>query len=167
MLEKTGVPTKEELKRFIPSKKRRCEGPYAMIECFEEIPCDPCYAACPFKAVKEFVNINDLPEIDFDRCTGCGLCVSECPGLAIFLIDETVGNNQASISMPYEFQPLPEKGESVLAVDREGNIVGEVIVDEVKISGRKAKTPMVTILVPLNQVMDIRHFYLKRLNERR
>jgi len=66
MLEKTGLPTPKDLAKVSPSKERLSRGPVAIIECFQRIPCDPCYAACKRGAIKEFKDINDLPEIDFE-----------------------------------------------------------------------------------------------------
>ncbi len=36
-----------------------------------------CSHACPFGAIT--MNENDLPEVDYALCTGCGICVKECP----------------------------------------------------------------------------------------
>lgn len=37
-----------------------------------------CEAACPFAAIAVSPSTG-LPEVDFDKCTGCGVCVSVCP----------------------------------------------------------------------------------------
>ncbi|MFW6035507.1 MAG: RnfABCDGE type electron transport complex subunit B [Halothermotrichaceae bacterium] len=42
-----------------------------------------CAAVCPFDAI--VMNENGLPEIDPDKCTGCGKCVEECPRNVITL----------------------------------------------------------------------------------
>ena len=36
-----------------------------------------CVKACPFDAMR--MNDNGLPEVDEDKCTACGICVSTCP----------------------------------------------------------------------------------------
>jgi len=36
-----------------------------------------CEEVCPFDAI--YVKENGLPEVDEDKCTGCGLCVKACP----------------------------------------------------------------------------------------
>ncbi|NLC50872.1 MAG: RnfABCDGE type electron transport complex subunit B, partial [Firmicutes bacterium] len=36
-----------------------------------------CAAVCPFEAIA--MNEKGLPEIDEERCTGCGICVNQCP----------------------------------------------------------------------------------------
>ena len=64
MLEKTGVPTKENIESVTPSKERLSKGPVALIECFQEIPCNPCYTSCKKGAIKELIDINDRPILD-------------------------------------------------------------------------------------------------------
>lgn len=36
-----------------------------------------CEAACPFDAIH--IGKNGLPEVDTEKCTGCGVCVAQCP----------------------------------------------------------------------------------------
>jgi Fe-S-cluster-containing hydrogenase component 2 len=62
----------------LPSEERLKKGPTAIIECIENIPCDPCVDACPFNAIS-MEKITDIPEIDYEKCTGCGTCISMCP----------------------------------------------------------------------------------------
>jgi Fe-S-cluster-containing hydrogenase component 2 len=102
----------------LPSKQRWASGPAAIIECTEDIPCDPCVDSCPSGAI----HMNSLtapPTVDFQACTGCTLCMDICPGLAIFVVDVS-GADQAIVSIPYEMLPLPQKGQSVEALDRRG-----------------------------------------------
>ena len=58
MFEKIGVASEKMIKEILPSEERRQEGPYAIFECFEEIPCNPCFTGCKVGAVKPFNNIN-------------------------------------------------------------------------------------------------------------
>ena len=39
----TGVPSAQEIAGVTPPEERRMRGPYATIECFQRIPCDPCH----------------------------------------------------------------------------------------------------------------------------
>lgn len=66
------------------------------------IPCNPCHNELPTGAVVEFKDINDQPEIDYEKCTGCGMCVAKCPGLACFVIDLTFSEDKALLKLPYE-----------------------------------------------------------------
>lgn len=45
-----------------------------------------CEKACPFDAIH--VGKNGFAEVDYEKCTGCGLCVAECPKHLIFLESE-------------------------------------------------------------------------------
>ena len=157
MICKTGVPTKEDLQKVAPSAERLAKGPVAVIECFQRIPCNPCYTACKRGAIKEFRDINDLPEIDHDLCNGCGLCVSKCPGLAIFIIDETYSEKEALVKLPYEFVPLPKEGDTVKALDREGRVVGEARVVKIQNGKYEDRTPVISVAVPKELSMVVRN----------
>ncbi|MEW6080731.1 MAG: 4Fe-4S binding protein [Bacillota bacterium] len=101
----------------------------AVIECVQEIPCNPCETACKQGAITVGTPITSLPSLDVDKCTGCGLCVAKCPGLAIFVVDLTGEDGKgAVVEFPYEYQPLPEVGEGVFVVNRQGEVIGEGIV---------------------------------------
>lgn len=160
MFDKTGVASREMIKEILPSDERRGKGPFAVFECFQEIPCNPCYTSCKVGAVVEFEDINNIPQVDFDKCTGCGVCVSNCPGLAIFVIDETYSDEEATIKIPYELLPLPEVDQVVDALDREGKLIGKARVLKVQNSKALNKTNAITIAVPKDQAMLVRHIGL-------
>lgn len=147
MLEKTGVATPEEIEKVFPSEKRLKKGPVVIVECFREIPCNPCYTACNQNAIKEFIDINDLPNVDHDNCNGCGLCISKCPGLAIRVLDMTWSEGEAIVRIPYEFIPLPEVGDIVEGLDREGNTLTDVRVEKVQNAKMMDKTPVLWLAV--------------------
>jgi len=150
-----GVPTTKELEPFIPPPEVMKRGPLVIVECFQSIPCDPCAASCPSGAIIPFEDINDLPLIDHTKCTGCGLCIASCPGLAIFVVDMTYSSTEALIKLPYEMLPLPEKGQIVSGLDREGQKVADVQV--AKVLRIKNKTNIITIIVPKELAMVIRN----------
>lgn len=145
---KTGVVSKEDIQT--PSQERLEEGPVAVIECVEEIPCDPCVATCPQDAIS-MGNITDTPNMDFDDCIGCGLCVTECPGLAIFMLD--CSGEGCEVTVPYEYLPVPEKGDTVRALDRKGVSVQKAEVTSVRSSGR---TYAITMKIDRENVWDVR-----------
>ena len=74
-------------------------------------------------------SINDLPKLDFNKCTGCKRCVGICPGLAIFVVK--IKEDKALITLPYEFLPAPKVGDIVTALDREGKSRGDAKVVKV------------------------------------
>ncbi|EKD81082.1 MAG: BFD domain protein (2Fe-2S)-binding protein, partial [uncultured bacterium] len=132
--------------------------PVAIIECLQDIPCDPCVSACPVKAIKMKEGITDRPLLEFDTCTGCGLCIPKCPGLAIFVINMKHNSGMATISMSHELLPVPEKGQEVTALDRAGKVVGKAKVVRVVNPPGYDHTAVVTIEVPAAQINNIRAF---------
>lgn len=154
MSENRKILTKKMLKKILPSEERQKRGPYAIFECFQRIPCNPCATSCKTGAVKTFIDINDLPEVDYDKCTGCGLCISACPGLAIFVVDETYSPNEALIKIPYEYYPVPKVGEKVKTLNREGEIVGEANI--IRVQRPKNKTLVVWVAVPKGVAQVVR-----------
>jgi len=155
MLAKTGVPSPKEIRRCLPARERRSAGPVAVIECLERIPCDPCQFLCPQGAIRPFANLNDLPRLDEERCTGCGACISGCPGLAIFVVDEGFSEAEALVKLPYEFRPVPEKRREVWALDREGNRLCRAVVIAVR---RNANlTNVISLAVPKSLAARVRN----------
>ena len=165
MLERTGIPTDNDLEKVIPDKKRLAKGPVVIIECFQKIPCDPCAISCKLGAIKPFKDINDLPQVDFNKCTGCGICISSCPGLAIFVIDKNYSEKKSLIKLPHEMLPLPEKGEDVYALDRAGDILGKARV--VSVLKTKNKTNIISLEVPKSMVMKVRSIKVEDKNNER
>ncbi|MCK4364643.1 MAG: 4Fe-4S dicluster domain-containing protein [Thermoplasmatales archaeon] len=146
--EKTGILSKKDLK--LPSKKQLEKG-VAIIECVQEIPCNPCVDSCPVNAIS-MKDVNAPPIADYDKCIGCGKCIGICPGLAIFLTK--IKDNKALITLQYEFLPIPEVETKVKALDREGNVVGKAIVKKVV---KEGKTMVIAIEASADLAMDIRN----------
>ncbi len=161
MLEITGVPTEEQVEDIKPAKDRLSKGPVAVIECFQKIPCDPCYTACNRDAIQPFEDINELPTINNDNCNGCGICVAYCPGLAIFVIDETYSNTEALIKIPWEFLNLPKEGEIVPGINREGEEAASVTVKKVQPSPKKNGAYVLWLSVPKELAFEIRSIPVK------
>jgi len=156
MLNMTGVPTTEDMKTVTPSELRLKKGPVAIIECFQEIPCNPCTEACKQGAIQPMEDINNLPKLDFDQCNGCGMCLSRCPGLAIFIVDASYSDTEAIVRIPYEYAPVPQVGEKVVGLNRAGEELGSFVVSKVQSGGQKNKTYTVWLVVPQELKMDVR-----------
>src|SRR5512136_1764704 len=120
--EKTGILSITDLQ--VPKKKQLEKG-VAILECVQEIPCNPCVESCPVHAIS-MKDINAPPVNDFEKCIGCTKCVGVCPGLAIFVI-KTIGK-KALVTLPYEFVPIPKVGDVVKALDRTGCVRGDALV---------------------------------------
>ena len=161
--EKTGCLSVEELnnKGSYPSEERFKKGPIAVIECIQEIPCNPCEIDCKRGAIKVGDPITNLPCLKEDLCTGCGLCIAGCPGLAIFVVDKTLSRDSGTVTFPYEYLPLPQKGEEVEAVGRSGTVVCSAKIIKVLTNKDLDRTPVITIELPKNMVDEARG--IKRL----
>lgn len=140
----------------IPSARRRRLGPVACIECYQHIPCNPCEAACPRGAITVGDDITGLPHLDEEKCNGCGLCMTRCPGLAIFTVDESGEEERARVSFPYEYVPLPAVGDQVACADRMGQYVTQGVVRGVRLLPAFDHTAIVTVDIPREFSMEVR-----------
>ncbi len=159
----TGYLDYEELKacQKLPGEARFEKGPVAVIECVQEIPCNPCEAACRFGAIRIGDEITSLPELLADKCTGCGVCIAQCPGLAIFVVDKS-GADSATVAFPYEYYPTPAKGDKVKAVNRRGEPVCDATVEKVQSPRSYDHTPVVTVRIPRKYADEVRGIERKR-----
>ena len=96
-----------------------------------------------------------------EKCTGCGLCVANCPGLAIVLVDKSYSEAEGTVDFPFEYLPLPQKGDVVQAVVREGQVVCDGTVLAVTKVKSYAGTAVVRLKVPMEYVDEVRS--MKRL----
>ncbi|OQY25998.1 MAG: hypothetical protein B6I34_00795 [Anaerolineaceae bacterium 4572_32.1] len=83
-------------------------GVRPVLHCIQDIPCNPCVAACPLGLI--YIDENDIrrqpvfvaEQVGKD-CAGCEKCVVACPGLAITLADyrkdEVVDNTPRPLFM--------------------------------------------------------------------
>ncbi len=165
MLKKTGIPNEAERASVMPNPDRLRQGAVAIIECFQQIPCNPCATSCPRGAIQPFSDINAQPHIDHDRCNGCAICVANCPGLAIFVVDENYREGIALIKLPYEQLPLPKAGETVSALDRGGQVVGEGVVRLVQNPKAFDRTAVIHLEVPRELAQTVRNIRVRRGNE--
>ncbi|MBR1738010.1 MAG: FAD-dependent oxidoreductase [Firmicutes bacterium] len=154
---KKGYIDESEIERY--PGVTHCSGIHPVIECSQNIPCNPCQDACPKKCIKIGTNITALPSIDKEKeCIGCGMCVASCSGQAIFLINENYDKSSATVTMPYEFLPLPQRGDIGDAYDRSGSRVCKAEVIEVKKAAAFDHTNLLTIKVPKDMVMKARFY---------
>lgn len=157
MLSKDGIPTGEDLAKVTPSPERLARGPVAMTECFQNIACNPCTRACPRKAISMQPDINALPHVDAEACNGCGTCIARCPGLAIFVVDMTYGEDMALVKLPFEFLPVPREGQYVCGLDRAGEEKGWFQVVRTVSGGKKNMTWVISLAVPKELAMEVRN----------
>jgi len=86
------------------------------------------------------------------------------PGQAIFRVDMTYSKDKAAVAFPYEFLPMPEKGDIVQGVNRAGEMVCEAEVLRVQRPKGFDRTAVITVIVPKDLPMEVRS--VKRLPRR-
>ena len=154
---KKGYLTDEEVLKYPGVKEMK--GIHPVIECSQNIPCNPCQDSCPKKCITIGEKITSLPVVDEEvSCIGCGMCVAACSGQAIFLVNDDFEDSYASITLPYEFLPLPQKGMKGMALDRSGKEVCKAEVIEIKSMPAFDHTNLLTIKVPKDMGMTARFF---------
>ena len=157
-IEERGYFTRDEVMRLpgCPPQERLTGRRVAVVECGHEIPCNPCETSCARGALKVGEPITSLPVLDADLCDGCGTCMADCPGLAIFVVDLTRDDGHAELWLPHEFLPVPAPGDAVALRDRVGAVVGQGEVTKVRRNKRLNRTTIVQVLVPAELAMDVR-----------
>lgn len=157
-IKETGYLTYDELSSIqtLPSEERYKKGAVAVIECIQNIPCNPCESACPVHAITVGDPIINLPALDAEKCIGCGKCVASCPGLAIFLVNKGFSENTATVSFPYEYKPTPDEGMEVNAVNRQGEVLCKGKVVKVMNPAAYDHTPVVTVEIPKEFADEVR-----------
>ena len=152
-----GFVAEDEIERF-PGVVHKA-GSHPVIECTQNIPCNPCQDACNKGCIKVGDHITTLPAVEDDStCINCGMCVANCPGQAIFLVDEDAGDGMAEITMPYEFLPVPEVGAKGVGLSRSGEPICDAEVTRVRSSKAFDKTNLLTVKVPKEYAMKARFF---------
>lgn len=119
-----GYHRRDELEELgvLPPEEKVKEKRVALIECVEEIPCNPCAVICRQDAIEK-EGLCTLGKVDWEKCSGCTMCVAVCPGLSIFL--QQIKDGKGYVTMPYEVLPAPKVGMTVKLMDRSGKVVGE------------------------------------------
>lgn len=153
-----GVLSQDELASLptMPSRERVQKGPVVIIECPQPIPCNPCESACKEGALTIGEDITAPPRLDEERCTGCGLCIPACPGLAIFVVDYTYAEDRAVVRLPYEFLPRPAKGDRVDCLNRGGETVAKGTIVKVNDTKKNDRTAVIWVALPKAYAMDVR-----------
>lgn len=148
----------EDVKRF-PGYSVKDGGFHPVVECTQNIPCNPCQDVCPKRCITVGDNITNLPSVHPEiECVNCGMCVSNCPGQAIFLINESYEPGYAAVSLAYEFLPTPKKGDKGKGLDRSGKPVCDAEVVDFRLTKAYDRTGVLTMKIPADMVNQARFF---------
>eukprot|EP01086_Lenisia_limosa_P005880 TRINITY_DN2365_c0_g1_i1.p1 TRINITY_DN2365_c0_g1~~TRINITY_DN2365_c0_g1_i1.p1 ORF type:complete len:735 (+),score=264.26 TRINITY_DN2365_c0_g1_i1:20-2224(+) len=123
-----------------------------IFHCFQDIPCRPCQDACTRDNIKIGGDgITAMPSYvgEAEDCDGCTKCVSQCPALAITLIDyDHEDESLASVTVPYElWEENVEEGSEVTVMDDDGAPLGKFEVTDMD-HDEVSNTHLITIDVP-------------------
>ncbi len=94
-----------------------------IISCPQDIPCNPCEAACKFDAIKIGENMTERPSVDFEKCSGCGLCIPKCPGRAIKVLQYNYSEEESALTIPFEFGETFKKDDAISVRNKAGQII--------------------------------------------
>jgi thioredoxin reductase/Pyruvate/2-oxoacid:ferredoxin oxidoreductase delta subunit len=136
---------------------------YPVLRCVQEIPCNPCSAACPENLIS-MDGIMGLPSFEGD-CLGCGNCVTLCPGLAITLVAEDYDhkNEFALVMLPFEFneEKIP-LGQTVATTDFDGNFIGHGKVIAVRERKDQDRRRLLQLEVPFEDRHKVAGFSIRK-----
>lgn len=137
------------------------DGVMPIIHCIQEIPCNPCSTICPTQSIHLSGDpIMGIPEYS-GRCTGCGMCVAICPGLAITLVDYRKDKLNPLVTIPYEVSNVAvAEGDELHAVDIDGKHLGDFRVTRIRRHG-KTKTHLVSLTVPAQLAKKVVSFRIQ------
>lgn len=139
----------------MPSPQRRKEKPFVLVDCLHGFACNPCAFACPYEAITKS-STSTVPRIDYEKCTGCMKCISQCPGLAIF--GYNLKKNQLFLPVEYEVK----QGTEVFLVNNNGEKLGEGVIQ--KVMKKPNKTDVVRVesfSLQGDNLLDVRGFISK------
>lgn len=155
-----GYVADDEITRFPGFRKQVKVHP--VIECTQNIPCNPCQDACKKGCISIGDNITSLPiSVEGSECINCGMCVASCSGQAIFLVAEDTEPGFGEVTIPYEFLPLPEKGDKGYGLSRSGQKLCDVEITNVRTSKAFDGTNLVTMKVPMEYIDKARFYKAK------
>jgi len=139
----------------LPTKERMEEKPFVVTDCLYGFACNPCVFACPQGAITKN-STSHVPEVDYDKCTGCMQCVYQCPGLAIFGYHPK--KNWLFLPIEYEVEEQAE----VFLIDNNGKILGDGIVEKIMKKPNKTNIARVKSLnLQGTDITDARGFIVK------
>jgi len=167
-------PEWKDMVNILRSKPGPVKGPhsfpknkdvYPVINCAQEIPCNPCTEACVLQSIKiKDETMMGQPKFDGD-CLGCCRCVALCPGLAITLVDKKYDKTKktARVVLPWEMPDDTIKiGQKIISTGIEGKEIGIGKIIAIKKAEWQNKRRLVSIEVPYKDTDKIVGIKIKK-----
>ena len=85
-------------RRADSTRRRRAHEAQRCLSCGNCFECDNCFAACPETAIVRLGPTHGY-RVDMDLCTGCAVCVEQCPCHAMEMV--------ADVARPISFASTP------------------------------------------------------------
>lgn len=127
-----------------------------LIDCPQDIPCNPCEKACPTGAIVIGEKINQPPDYKPAKCIGCGKCLFVCPGRAIMLVQYNYSETSSKLSIPFEFLPEPKIDEELELLNKNGDFVCKGRVLGTKYFEDKDKASLLELEVKKEHTFNVR-----------
>jgi len=136
-------------------------GIFPIFHCYQEIPCNPCASVCPQGMIHtENDIITRLPYFYGEKeCSGCGKCVSICPGLAITLVDYRKDQENPLVTFPFEIAMNKLDQGTLVTIMSDTGSLGQFEVNRTRILKLFPRTQLITVKLPRNiakQAVNIR-----------
>jgi len=117
-----------------------------LVECPQEIPCDPCASACSTGAISLERELCSRPRVREELCSGCLSCLEACPVSCIYLMEEVEGSSLLTLAL--DRLPRPRKGDEVILKDARGRELGRGRVVRSKKSRKDSGLCILTVRAP-------------------
>ena len=82
--------------------------------------------------------------------------MAQCPGQACFLVDMS-HEEYDTVTLPYEYYPLPEKDQEVYGLSRDGKYVIKAVVVRIVLTKKNDRTAVIEVKVPKGYGMKVRN----------
>jgi sarcosine oxidase subunit alpha len=129
-----------------------------VMRCQQDIPCNPCEASCKKGAIKIGDELNQQPSFDPALCTGCGNCLTACPGRAIRMVQYHYSPAHAVVTVAYEFADKLAVDDAVNLIDDDFKPIGKGNIVKIRTTHKKGGCSLVSVLVEKELALAVRGF---------